>query len=169
MAVGLGSPYHESCCMLSLAVTCLVSFTWVKMACGFWIRLVAQTSMSILRTAFLEILEMSITGDQGRLWCAEMMKCLSDAVPDYVEKMRSNFPTVRVRSLLLLNFVQMNAWTQSLFWVSAVLCELRHLIKLVVLLIMHGCLNATRETLEELGLVGYQIDTFSSDYADHIQ
>ena len=23
---------------------------------------------------------------------------------------------------------------------------------------------ATRETLEELGLVGYQIDTFSSDY-----
>ena len=27
---------------------------------------------------------------------------------------------------------------------------------------------ATRETLEELGLVGYQIDTFSSDYDDYI-
>ena len=26
---------------------------------------------------------------------------------------------------------------------------------------------ATRETLEELGLVGYQIDTFSSDYDDY--
>ena len=25
---------------------------------------------------------------------------------------------------------------------------------------------ATRETLEELGLVGYQVDTFSSDYDD---
>ena len=27
---------------------------------------------------------------------------------------------------------------------------------------------ATRETLEELGLVGYQIDTFSSDYDDYM-
>ena len=27
---------------------------------------------------------------------------------------------------------------------------------------------ATREKLEELGLVGYQIDTFSSDYDDYI-
>ena len=27
---------------------------------------------------------------------------------------------------------------------------------------------ATRETLEELGLVGYQIDTVSSDYDDYI-
>ena len=27
---------------------------------------------------------------------------------------------------------------------------------------------ATRETLEELGLVGYHIDTFSSDYDDYV-
>ena len=28
-------------------------------------------------------------------------------------------------------------------------------------------INVSRETLEELGLVGYQIDTFSSDYDDY--
>jgi len=72
-----------------------VSFTWGKMVCGFWNRLVAQTSARILRAAFLENLEMSIAGGQGRLWCDEMMKCLSDAVPDYAEQ--------RVRSLVLSN------------------------------------------------------------------
>ena len=66
-----------------------VLFTWVKMACGFWNRLVAQTSAPILCATFLEKLELSIVGGQERLWCAEMMKCLSDAVLDYTERVKS--------------------------------------------------------------------------------
>ena len=66
-----------------------VSFTWVKMACGFWNRLVAQTSAPMLRAAFTENLELSIVAGHGRLWSAEMMKCLKDVVPDYAEKVTS--------------------------------------------------------------------------------
>ena len=51
-----------------------ISFTWVKMACGFWNRLVAQTSAPMLRAAFTENLELSIVAGHGRLWSAEMMK-----------------------------------------------------------------------------------------------
>ena len=67
----------------------LVSFTWVKMACGFWNRLVAQTSAPMLRAAFTENIELSIVAGHGRLWSAEMMKCLKDVVPDYAEKVTS--------------------------------------------------------------------------------
>ena len=51
---------------------------------------------------------------EDRLWCAEMMKCLSDAVPDYVE---------RVKSLVLSKSkcLGLSVWIQSLFWASAVL------------------------------------------------
>ena len=40
--------------------------------------------------------------------------------------------------------------------------------RLCVCVCVHLLPYATRETLEELGLVGYQIDTFSSEYDDYI-
>ena len=43
--------------------------------------------MPILCAACLQDLKLSIMGDQGLLWYAKMMKwCLSDAVPDYAER-----------------------------------------------------------------------------------
>ena len=38
---------------------------------------------------FLDNPKLSITDAQEHLWSAEMMKCFSDAVPDYAERMRS--------------------------------------------------------------------------------
>ena len=43
----------------------------------------------MLRAAFTENLELSIVAGHGRLWSAEMMKCLKDVVPDYAEKVNS--------------------------------------------------------------------------------
>ena len=49
--------------LLHVELGCMpVSFTWVKMACGFWNRLVCQTSAPILRAAFTENLELSVNG-----------------------------------------------------------------------------------------------------------
>jgi hypothetical protein len=57
--------------------------------CGFWNRLVTQTSAPVLRAAFTENLEVSIKESAERLWCIETMTCLRDAVPDYAAKVQS--------------------------------------------------------------------------------
>jgi hypothetical protein len=57
--------------LLHVELGCMpASFTWVKMACGFWNRLVTQRS-SMLHNAFAENLAMSINGGKGRMWCPE--------------------------------------------------------------------------------------------------
>jgi hypothetical protein len=47
--------------LLHVELGCLpVSFTWVKMVCGFWNRLLTQTSAPVLRAAFTENIELSV-------------------------------------------------------------------------------------------------------------
>ena len=59
----------------------LASFTEQRRQYGL-----TETAIS---AAFAESLELSIVAEHGRLWCAEMMKCLKDVVPDYAEKVTS--------------------------------------------------------------------------------
>ena len=59
--------------LLHIEFGCLpVSFTWLKMASGFWNRLVKQTSAPVLRAAFVENLQLSIVDGVRHYWCAEM-------------------------------------------------------------------------------------------------
>ena len=87
---------------------------------------------------------LSVIDGQERLWCAEMMKCLSDPVPDYVE---------RVKLRVLSKSASENKRVDSLYWTFGVLGrwsvgmaflqieEKRHWIQLVMPLMMHGRLN----------------------------
>jgi hypothetical protein len=71
--------------LLHVELGCMpVSFTGVKMACGFWNRLVTQRS-SMLHSAFAENLDMSINDSKRHMWCGEMLNCLKDVVPDYFD------------------------------------------------------------------------------------
>ena len=54
----------------SLTLVPYLLFTWMKMSCGFWNRLVKQTSAPVLRAAFVENLQLSIVDGVDKYWCA---------------------------------------------------------------------------------------------------
>jgi hypothetical protein len=59
------------------------------MVCGFWNRLVTQTSAPVLRDAFREYLKLSLKESAERIWCSEMRTCLRDDVQDYAAKVQT--------------------------------------------------------------------------------
>jgi hypothetical protein len=84
----------------------------MKMSCGFWNRLVKQSSAPFLRAAFAENLQLSIVDGVDKYWCAEMLKCLGEAVPDYAEQVKA---VVRSRSFVGMQLVDVEtvlaAWS----------------------------------------------------------